>query len=1019
MPSQDFFARIALDHHPVGKDELYGPQPPALDPRFFRPSALVAPAAAPLSHEENLAQFHEALQTLRERYRPFLADFTPPAALPRPRLRLDSFQFRYEQEADRDFSRVLSGGGEWEEIKIPDYRGPIGKWTGFYRTTFEYGRLSPGKRLFVHFQGVDYIANVTLNGRFVGRHEGFFAPFEFDITDVLNVGGENVLVVEVQNDYPTLGVEREGTDRVDGDKQYAATGPGWDDPEIGWHHCPPGAGIYQPVWLEERAPVFVHDLFARPNIDDASIEAWVEVFNTGENNHPFELRISVFPRNFEGQAWEDIPFQVAPAGPGVNYYRLTIPMPDFRLWQPDSPWLYTLRASISIDGELADERDRQFGMRTFSMDEDWEPKGALYLNNRPIMLRGANEMGHLQRCVMNEDWEQLIDDILIAKIANMNYFRITQRPVQEDIYDYFDRLGMMHQCDYPLFGYQRRNQFGEGVKQAAEMERLIRSHPSSIMVSFINEPFPNGKYADQTEEALFVAHTPKGHRQLFRDELEAFFSAARKAIYIENPDRVIKNVEGDYDPPTEEGLSDFHCYTMWYTNHALPLGKLHRGYLPPIKKGWRTGCGEYGTEGLDNYHVMQQFYPREWLPEHDDEEWRPDRISLAQTHAMHGDWFEEQRTIRDWIRESQRHQALATTLMTDAFRRRADLIVSTAIHLLIDAWPAGWMKVLVGVDRVPKPSYFAFQKSLEPVRIHLRTDRFTCYGGEMAQVEVWTLNDTPDELSGCQCLVTLRSEDETYESFIMPAGIPPVSANYAGTVRFRVPAVQDRSSLHLDAALLDENGVLINQERLTLEAFEPMSAQPASSTAWSDENARNWLDLLAIPAAPFSADTPSARIVSSLAGFRRQRHALLDQAREGATVVVQILGEGEDQIEIDGVTIPVRAMNGVSFLARNADHPLTGDFHPDDFRFWYNAEKDYIDHLATSYLDADELESLLFSYQKPDFFKSISGWKRRMPVVGILPYGRGQLIFSTLKIDGRIRVNPILDRFLNRLYGSA
>jgi len=62
----------------------------------------------------------------------------------------------------------------------------------------------------------DYIARVTLNNRFVGLHEGFFAPFEFDVTDTLRPDGENVLVVEVQNDVPTIGAEDWGIEQ-DGD----------------------------------------------------------------------------------------------------------------------------------------------------------------------------------------------------------------------------------------------------------------------------------------------------------------------------------------------------------------------------------------------------------------------------------------------------------------------------------------------------------------------------------------------------------------------------------------------------------------------------------------------------------------------------------------------------------------------------------------------------------------------------------------------------------------------------------
>ncbi len=74
---------------------------------------------------------------------------------------------------------------------------------------------------------------------------------------------------------------------------------------------------------------------------------------------------------------------------------------------------------------------KHFGMRKFVSDETTTPKGKFFFNNKPFIMRGANEMGHLQQCVMNGDFNQLIDDILIAKICHMNYYRLTQRPVQE------------------------------------------------------------------------------------------------------------------------------------------------------------------------------------------------------------------------------------------------------------------------------------------------------------------------------------------------------------------------------------------------------------------------------------------------------------------------------------------------------------------------------------------------------------------------------------------------------------
>ena len=105
-----------------------------------------------------------------------------------------------------------------------------------------------------------------------------------------------------------------------------------------------------------------------------------------------------------------------------------------------------------------------------------------------------------------------------------------------------------------------------------------------------------------------------------------------------------------------------------------------------------AGCGEYGAEGLDPAALMKKAYPEEWLQTDEEGNWYPDKIARAQTYGAHGDWYPEQKTMEDWVRESQIHQANATKLMTDAFRRRGDLIQQTAIHLLIDAWPSGWMK---------------------------------------------------------------------------------------------------------------------------------------------------------------------------------------------------------------------------------------------------------------------------------------------------------------------------------------
>lgn len=1023
MKNKDLFADIALNRNQAYRGGLEKNPPVSHEVRYFEDSGEICDPVFGKTYRELLEEFRHELDLLRKKYLPFTVDCSPRNVIENRQAELKEFAFRFETEADRsDFSNVISGADEWEKILIPDYRGPTGQWTGFYRTVFNWD-VTPGRRLFICFKGVDYISDIYINHRHVGSHEGFFSPFEFDITEYVDKL-ENTLVIQVRNDIPTLG---NGDNTVNGDKIYAATGPGWDDPALGWHHCPPGAGVYNSVILQEKPPVFIGSVFARPDIDRSEVEIWTEVFNTGKENTGVSLSFSVYSFNFPGMPVCEAlkPGECMSAGPGVSYYRFRISMADYRLWSCEEPWLYKAAVMLEVNGAIAcDICESVFGMRKFHMDEETEPKGTLYLNNLPVILRGANDMGHMQRCVMNGDFGQLVDDILIAKLANMNYYRFTQRPVQKEIYRYCDMLGMMNQTDLPLFGYLRRNQFCEGARQAGEMERLIRSYPSAIMVSYINEPLPLG-FKDL------------GHRHLFRHELEMFFEVCDRVVRIENPDRVIKHVEGDYEPPTGWGLSDFHCYCMWYTNHAMPVGKLYKGWLPKLNRGWKTGCGEYGTEGLDNYQVMEKYYPREWLPEDPDEEWRPDRISMSQTNSMHGDWYEEQKHIGEWIEKSQLHQAFATSLMTDCLRRRADMVVSTAIHLLIDAWPAGWMKTLVGVDRVPKPAYFAFRKSLKPVRVNLRCDRWTAYEGEEIAVEVWLLNDTAAALSQCRVIATLRDENAAIASYELESDCPETASRHAGSVRVKLPVTGRDGALHLDACLLDRQGNNLDSERFSVRVYKKPFAGAAevsaASVAYLGEDARDMLQSICPGAYDYASGGRKADCVavSDMGLFNVYQSDILEKVKSGGRLVL-LMGAGNEaawrigdaQLSLKPIfdsQAPVGVdedeVEGIFFSAFDTESKYTKAFKPGDFSYWYNARTDRIDALAVHFIEPEGggVEPLLFTYKKPDFSDRVKGRKVRRPLAAQMEYRSGNIFCTTLLIDGRAGLNPVLDRFLSGL----
>jgi len=369
-------------------------------------------------------------------------------------------------------------------------------------------------------------------------------------------------------------------------------------------------------------------------------------------------------------------------------------------------------------------------------------------------------------------------------------------------------------------------------------------------------------------------------------------------------------------------------------------------------------------------------------------------------------------------------------MMSDALRRRSDIIVSTALHLLIDAWPSGWMKALVAHNRVPKLAYFALQKSMEPVRINLRTDRFKMYGGQRIEIEAWVLNDTDVDLQGYKIVATLRKKDENYGSFEIDVEAKSSISTYAGTISFDAPRVRDRETFYLDAALLDSEANIVNCERIALEAFEKEIKPSHTTIMYVGRDIKDFLEKLNITTIPYQKEGKRAEgiLINSWEEYQKKSHSLLKWVAEGSKALFLLNDMGKDRVEIEDTIIYLKEMaggltgiteTGLTFVARNANESITRGFGPKDFSFWYNEEKDHIDFIAKKYMDCHGITPLLFTHQKPtlhiiEIAKS-KGLKKKLPIVGYMPYGKGELIFSTLCLKGFVGVNPVLDRFLKKL----
>lgn len=956
----------------------------------------------------------------RKQFLPFMGNHAPELKSNRIKIALTEFDWRKETEEDRlNFAGTIHGEGQWEKVQIPHFGPPLGRTVTYYYKTFDLSQemLDKGS-LFSCFKAVDYKASVFINGAYVGSHEGMFAPFEFNFIKHAK-SGKNTILIKVENDYNATGGNDENGNRVYGDKIFTGTGVGYDDPEKGWHIAD-GMGIYQDCFIEAREKLHINDVFIRPLLEKEQAEIWLEINNFYEDYKDISVKLAVFGQNFDESTiaeFEYIPttqyihgvgdldkpndgkYKFLKMGYGKNFLKLTVNIKDPKVWNNQTPWLYQLQVKLyDKTNKLTDTQVQQFGMRSFSMDTENTPKGRLFLNGAQIRLRGANTMGFLQVDVKNKDWEQLIDDILLAKICNMNFLRLTQRPVQPEIYEYCDKLGLMTQTDLPLFGGLRPNKWAEAVKQAEEMERLVRSHPSNIMVTYMNERFPNGEGFPQRQIG-----DAEGYMKLYK--------ACDQAVLMANPDRVIKSSDGDYDPPSP-GLPDSHCYNGWYNGHGLGLGEMHKGYWQTIKPGWLYACGEFGAEGLEAYNVMKKYYPKDWLPQTKEEEkdWNANRISHAQTQRFHYMWFNTQDNVKDWIEASQAHQAWATKLTTEAFRRNSDM-VSFAIHLFIDAWPAGWMKTIMDVDRQPKKAFFVYRDALKPLMANLRTDRSHFYSGENLAVEAWLCND----LNEIPENYILKYQLEKGRKIIFANKIAPNfaenAAQFQGYINRKLPKVSKRTSYKLRLGLFDEKGKGVSESVIDIDVFPKQyyTLTNVFATTSKKNIAATLVNELKATSTK-SYTSANTIIIDDYNWYQKHKNEIDGLVKNGKSVLFLELKQGEYAIGNSNIAVENTAMGSYYFASPTTGHSIVKDNKPMDFKFWYHQEKEMVAPFLNTVFIANNWVPIISSGST-----NWVGDKGDALAVAEMKYGRGKFRVCQLQLNHRLNTNPTARIFVERL----
>lgn len=484
----------------------------------------------------------------------------PFAEYPRPQLCRDSF---------------YSLNGLWEEgIHVPyPPESVLSGYKGKTNTTYTRKFVLPDgfmkDKLLLHFGAVDQVAEVYLNGKFVGKHEDGYLAFTLDVTEAYQTG-ENVLQVKVTDklswDYPY-------------GKQCKKRGEMWYTPI---------SGMWQSVWLESVPETYIKNIRMTPDLTGVTLEVDTEAENwevtvqtqTGEIKKKCsakELRIDLKEEGFEP-----------------------------RLWTPDTPYLYDMKIKA---GE--DEVTSYFALRTVSIEKVGK-KNRICLNGEPIFLHSVLDQGYYSDGIYLPASEKGYEfDIKTMKELGLNCLRKHIKVEPECFYYYCDKFGMLVMQDMvnsgrysftrdtalPTIGMADKVPAYRRVSQkrrqlwTAHMEGVLKqlyNHPCIIYYTIFNEGW--GQF---DSDAMYEAAKKLDTTRIF-DTASGWFRTEQSDV--ESSHVYFRN---EQLPETEKPhvLSEFGGYSRVLPEHSFSLYNQH-GY------GFCKDAEELTDRIVESYEAM-------------------------------------------------------------------------------------------------------------------------------------------------------------------------------------------------------------------------------------------------------------------------------------------------------------------------------------------------------------------------------------------------------------------------------
>ncbi len=388
----------------------------------------------------------------------------------------------------------------------------------WYRRTFNVDPGLSGTTARLSFLAVNYVADVWLNGVYLGWHEGGYTPFSFDVTSALRTDSANVLVVRVDNIPWNASQTNDPTNgqRIDIVPYYRSD----------WFNY---TGIIHDVYLEFLNPVSIPRADAIPLDTAGTVQINTGVMNRSGGDATATLRMKVYEASMNagniqsiyasdlkgsevsvgGSTEETLTIQQG----SVRGWTTMISIPSPKLWTPKNPHLYVLEVVVEVGGSVRDTFCTQFGVRTARTN------GARFeLNGIPVFFPGLARHEDHPTYGRSVPKEVIYQDLLKVRSLNAAFLRTAHYPNHPYTYQIADRIGLAVLEEVPLFWFDSEDAWAyqETRRISYQMfrEMVFRdlNRPSILLWSACNECAVVGGRRTylQTLKADQIANYPDG-----------------------------------------------------------------------------------------------------------------------------------------------------------------------------------------------------------------------------------------------------------------------------------------------------------------------------------------------------------------------------------------------------------------------------------------------------------------------------------------------------------------------------